>query len=146
MAVDTSLLAVISLLSAMQQVYFIKCLRRCRTKPNTTSPASSGNEEFDSTFEAKLQSIVGGYPAFLVCFWIAGWFVSQGVAAVLGLVYMCGYHWRFCMHTAKERSSDFYLSDKALQILAVIGAVGVFTALLDEYLDFNIMKKIYKLF
>ncbi|NXL84916.1 MGST2 transferase, partial [Alectura lathami] len=50
------------------------------------------------------------------------------------------------VQSAKGRLMGFYLSLIVLTCLISLGAAGIVNSFLDEYLDFNIMKKLSKLF
>ncbi|EPY73411.1 Microsomal glutathione S-transferase 2-like protein [Camelus ferus] len=75
----------------------------------------------------------------------AQWSVAEGVfATCLGLVYIYAryqYFWGYS-EDAKKRITGFRLSLGVLALLTILGAVGIANSFLDEYLDFNVAKKL----
>ncbi|NXC50605.1 MGST2 transferase, partial [Penelope pileata] len=147
MAGDLVLLAAVSLLSAFQQCRFAFLVGRSRMKHKVLPPAVTGAPEFDRTFRAQ-QNCAEFYPVFLTVLWTAGWFFNQEIAFLLGLLYMFARHKYFhgYAQSAQGRLMGFYLSLIVLTCLTALGAAGIVNSFLDEYLDFNIMKKLNKLF
>ena len=85
---------------------------------------------------------------FQTVLWIAGWFCNQELAALLGLLYMFARHKYFhgYAQAASERLMGFYLSLIVLACLTILGAAGIVNSFMDEYLGFNVGKKLHKLF
>ncbi|XP_030048567.1 microsomal glutathione S-transferase 2 [Microcaecilia unicolor] len=149
MATDSPplLLAVVSFLSVCQQGYFASAVGRSRKKHNVMPPAVNGPAEFERIFRAQ-QNCVEFYPLFLVLLWTAGSFFNQELAAIIGLCYMYARHMYFhgYAESAKGRLSGFYWNLVILFSLLVLGAAGITNQALDEYLDFDLLKKIRQLF
>uniref|UniRef100_A0A8C8RDE9 Microsomal glutathione S-transferase 2 n=1 Tax=Pelusios castaneus TaxID=367368 RepID=A0A8C8RDE9_9SAUR len=146
MAGDLILLAAVSLLSACQQIHFAWLVGKSRKQHKIMPPAVTGTPDFDRIFRAQ-QNCVEFYPIFLAALWIAGWFFSQELAALLGLAYMYSRHKYFhgYAESVQGRISGFYWSVVVLLALMVLCAAGITHSFLDEYLDFNIIKKLHKL-
>ncbi|XP_015267088.1 PREDICTED: microsomal glutathione S-transferase 2 [Gekko japonicus] len=146
MAGDLIWLAAVSLLSACQQCHFAWLVGRSRLKHKIMPPAVSGPPEFERTFRAQ-QNCVEFYPIFVVTLWIAGWFFNQEIAAIGGLIYMFARHKYFhgYAESVKGRLTGFYLNLVVLMFLIALGTTGIVNSFLDEYLDFNIGKKLRKL-
>uniref|UniRef100_A0A8D0GT87 Microsomal glutathione S-transferase 2 n=1 Tax=Sphenodon punctatus TaxID=8508 RepID=A0A8D0GT87_SPHPU len=146
MAGDLVLLVAVSLLSACQQLHFAWLVGKARMKHKIMPPAITGPPEFERIFRAQ-QNCVEFYPVFLVTFWISGWFFNQEIAALLGLAYMFARHKYFhgYAESVKGRLTGFYLNLVALISLMALGAAGIANSFLDEYLDFNLAKKLHKL-
>ncbi|XP_078532815.1 microsomal glutathione S-transferase 2 [Lissotriton helveticus] len=147
MAGDSLFLAAVSLLSACQQGYFAKMVGNCRMKHKIMPPAVNGPPEFERTFRAQ-QNCVEFYPVFVVSLWTAGLFLSQEVAALIGLFYIFARHRYFYGYaeSAKGRISGFYMSLAALFCLLVLAIVGITNGFLDKYLDINMLKNIRRMF
>ncbi|XP_077156363.1 microsomal glutathione S-transferase 2 [Paroedura picta] len=146
MAGDLTWLAAVSLLSACQQCHFAWLVGKSRLKHKIMPPAVSGSPEFERTFRAQ-QNCVEFYPVFLMTLWIAGWFFNQEIAAVGGLIYVFARHKYFhgYAESVKGRLTGFYLNLVVLMFLIALGTTGIVNSFLDEYLDFNIGKKLRKL-
>ncbi|XP_074085370.1 microsomal glutathione S-transferase 2 [Macrotis lagotis] len=147
MATDSVLLAAVSVLSICQQLYFAGQVGLARKKYKIIPPAITGSPAFERVFRAQ-QNCVEFYPIFLVTFWMSGWFFNQGIAAFLGLTYMYARHKYFFGYSesAQKRIIGFRMSLVALALLVIQAIVGIVNNLLDEYMDFNIFKKLHHLF
>ncbi|XP_015716531.1 microsomal glutathione S-transferase 2 [Coturnix japonica] len=147
MAGDLALLAAVSLLSAFQQGRFARLVGKSRMKHKVMPPAITGPPEFERTFRAQ-QNCAEFYPIFQTVLWIAGCFCNQELASLMGLLYMYARHKYFhgYAQSASGRLTGFYLSLVALACLTVLAAAGIVSSLMDEYLGFNIGKKLHKLF
>ncbi|XP_029452149.1 microsomal glutathione S-transferase 2 isoform X2 [Rhinatrema bivittatum] len=148
MAGDSSLLlAAVSFLSACQQGYYAGLVGKCRKKHKIMPPAINGPAEFERVFRAQ-QNCLEFYPLFLVLLWTAGWFFSPELAAIIGLCYMYARHMYFhgYAESAQGRLPGFHVCLVTLFFLMALGAAGITNRALDEYLDFNLLKKIRRLF
>ncbi|XP_031444668.1 microsomal glutathione S-transferase 2 [Phasianus colchicus] len=147
MAGDLALLAAVSLISALQQGRFARLVGKSRMKHKVLPPAVTGAPEFERTFRAQ-QNCAEFYPTFQTLLWIAGLFCNQELASLLGLLYMYARHKYFhgYAESASRRLMGFYLSLIVLACLAILGAAGIVNSFMDEYLGFNIGKKLPKMF
>ncbi|XP_020835770.1 microsomal glutathione S-transferase 2 [Phascolarctos cinereus] len=147
MASDSVLLAAVSILSTCQQIFFARQVGKAREKYKITPPAVTGSPAFERVFRAQ-QNCLEFYPLFLVTFWMAGWFFNQVLAALFGLAYLYARHRYFFGYSesANERLTGFQMSMKVLALLIIQATVGIANNFLDEYMDFNIFKKLFQLF
>ncbi|XP_066429828.1 microsomal glutathione S-transferase 2-like [Eleutherodactylus coqui] len=144
---DTVLLAIVSLLSACQHGYYARLVGRSRMKHKVMPPSVTGPPEFERTFRAQ-QNCVEFFPIFLVLLWTAGIFFYEEVAAALGLLYILARHFYFkgYVEAAQGRLPGFYLNLISLFLLLALAALGITNALLNKYLDVNILKKVHHVF
>nr|XP_010952917.1 microsomal glutathione S-transferase 2 [Camelus bactrianus] len=143
MAWNSILLAALSVLSSCQLSYFALQVGKARSKYKVIPPAVSGSLEFERIFRAQ-QNCVEFYPVFMITLWMAGLYFNQVFATCLGLVYIYAryqYFWGYS-EDAKKRITGFRLSLGVLALLTILGAVGIANSFLDEYLDFNVAKKL----
>ncbi|XP_068961509.1 microsomal glutathione S-transferase 2 [Petaurus breviceps papuanus] len=147
MASDSVLLAAVSVLSVCQQIVFVWQVGKARKKYKISPPAVTGSPAFERVFRAQ-QNCVEFYPIFLVTFWMAGWFFSQVLAALFGLAYLYARHQYFFGYSESVhgRLLGFRMSMGVLSLLVIQATVGIANNFLDEYLDFNIFKKLLRLF
>ncbi|XP_023982454.2 LOW QUALITY PROTEIN: microsomal glutathione S-transferase 2 [Physeter macrocephalus] len=143
MAGNSILLDAPSVLSACQQSYFALQVRKTRSKYKVTPPAVSGSPEFERIFHAQT-NCVEFYPIFMITLWTAGWYFNQVFDTCLSLVYIYVCHQYFWGYSeaAKKRITVFRLSLGVLALLTVLSTVGIANSFLDEYLDFNVAKKL----
>ncbi|XP_060707299.1 microsomal glutathione S-transferase 2 isoform X2 [Hemiscyllium ocellatum] len=147
MAKDYVLLAVVSLLSVVQQAHFAKQVGSARKKYKIAPPSVTGSPDFERIFRAQ-QNSVEFYPMFLVVFWTSGMFFNQEITSILGLVYLFSRHMYFTGYaeSMKGRIPGFKIGIAVLFILLGLSSVAIINCMMDEYFDFNIAKKISKLF
>jgi glutathione S-transferase len=91
------------------------------------APAMSGNPDFERVFRVQMNTLEW-MPIFLPSLWLFAIYISDGVAAVLGLVwiagrvlYMTGYS-----QAANKRGTGFGIQAAAATILwlGALGAIG----------------------
>ena len=97
---------------------------RARAKFGIKAPAISGNPDFERVFRVQMNTLEW-LPIFLPALWLFAIYISDAVAAVLGLVwiagrilYMTGYS-----KAANKRGSGFGIQAGAA-ILLWLGAIG----------------------
>ncbi|XP_029107569.1 microsomal glutathione S-transferase 2 isoform X3 [Scleropages formosus] len=97
-------------------------------------------------FSHPSQNCVEAYLPFLVTLWVSGLFFHEGLAALGGLVFIFARQMYFngYVTSAKNRLPGFYLTLAAWLTLAALGTVGILHHLLDEYLDINLRKMLFK--
>ncbi|XP_074132841.1 microsomal glutathione S-transferase 2 [Sminthopsis crassicaudata] len=144
MARDIVLLAAVSVLSICQQIFFAWQVGKARMKYKIMPPAINGSPAFERVFRAQ-QNCLEFHSIFLVAFWMAGWFFNQVLAVLLGLAYIYARHKYFLGYSesAKERLTGFYMSLGVLALLIIQAIMGIANDFLDEYMDFNIFKKLH---
>uniref|UniRef100_A0A4X2KTG6 Microsomal glutathione S-transferase 2 n=1 Tax=Vombatus ursinus TaxID=29139 RepID=A0A4X2KTG6_VOMUR len=127
-------------------VFFAWQVIKARRKYKISAPAVTGSAAFERVFRAQ-QNSVEFYPIYLVTFWMAGWFFNQVLAALCGLAYLYARHQYFFGYSesAQERKIGFQRSAGVLALLIIQATVGIANNFLDEYMDFNIFKKLHRL-
>ncbi|XP_067881076.1 microsomal glutathione S-transferase 2 [Heterodontus francisci] len=147
MAKDCVLLAAVSLLSAMQQAYFAKRVGDARKKYKVIPPLVTGSADFERIFRAQ-QNSIEFYPLFLVVLWTSGLYFNQEIASVFGLAYLISRFMYFIGYaeSTKGRIPGFKIALVMLLMLICLSSVGITNSMIDKYFDFNIAKKISKLF
>jgi glutathione S-transferase len=114
-------------------VYFWISFRvgQARSKFGIKAPATTGNPDFERAFRVQMNTLEW-MPIFLPAAWLAGIYVSDIGAAVLGLIwiggrllYMQGY-----TEAAEKRGPGFGVQATACGVLWVAAVVGVLTAIL----------------
>jgi glutathione S-transferase len=71
--------------------YFYTCTQvaRARVRFGVKLPAISGNPDFERVFRAQMNTLEW-LPIFLPSLWLFAIYISDGIAAVLGLVWVLG--------------------------------------------------------
>jgi glutathione S-transferase len=118
--------ALVTLLAVLVYFYSTILVSQARGKFGVKLPAISGNPDFERVFRAQMNTLEW-MPIFLPSLWLFAIYISDGIAAALGLVwaigrilYMFGY-----ARAVKDRSRGF-----AIQALATIALwVGAFGAI-----------------
>jgi glutathione S-transferase len=107
-------------------VYFYSSIlvSRARGKFGVKVPATSGNADFERVFRAQMNTLEW-LPIFLPSLWLFAIYLGDGIAALLGLVWVIGrilYILGYAQATAK-RGPGFYV--QALAAIALwVGALG----------------------
>jgi len=118
--------ALVTLLAVLVYFYSSILVSRARGKFGVKLPAISGNPDFERVFRAQMNTLEW-LPIFLPSLWLFAIYLSDGVAAAIGLVwvigrilYVLGY-----AKAVKQRGPGF-----AIQALATIALwVGAFGAI-----------------
>ena len=106
--------------------YFFTCIQvaRARVAFGVKAPAISGNPDFERVFRVQMNTLEW-MPIFLPSLWLFAIYISDSIAAVLGLVwiagrilYMTGYS-----QAANKRGRGFGIQAAAATILW-LGALG----------------------
>ena len=107
--------------------YFVTSIRvaRARVAYGVKVPAISGNSDFERVFRVQMNTLEW-MPIFLPSLWLFAVYVSDGIAALVGLVwiadrilYMLGYE-----QAAEKRSRGFGIQALACIVL-LLGALGM---------------------
>jgi glutathione S-transferase len=121
------LTALVSLLAILVYFYSSVLVSRARGKFGVKLPAISGNPDFERVFRAQMNTLEW-LPIFLPSLWLFAIYISDGVAAALGLVWVVGrilYIFGYAK-SVPQRGPGF-----ATQALATIALwVGAFGAIL----------------
>jgi glutathione S-transferase len=118
--------ALVTLLAILVYFYSSILVSRARGKFGVKLPAISGNPDFERVFRAQMNRLEW-LPIFLPALWLFAVYLSDGIAAAIGLVWVIGrilYVLGYAQAVAK-RSRGF-----AIQSLAAIALwVGSFGAI-----------------
>jgi glutathione S-transferase len=107
-------------------MYFFTCIRvgRARAAFGIKAPATTGNPDFERVFRVQMNTLEW-MPIFLPSLWLFAIYVSDPVAALIGVVwiagrilYMTGYS-----EAAEKRSRGFGIQALAVGVLW-LGALG----------------------
>ncbi|NXE49521.1 LTC4S synthase, partial [Casuarius casuarius] len=133
------LLAAVTVLGVLEQAYFFLQVIYARRMFGVSPPKISGPPEFERIFRAQVNSSEY-FPIFLALLWQAGLFFHQGLAAALGLLYLCS---RYCYFTGYRASSlgrlaPIYFSTGVLWVLVAAAALGLSHFFLTHYVGLNI--------
>ena len=118
------LTALVTLLAIAVYFYSSILVSRARGKFGVKLPATSGNADFERVFRAQMNTLEW-LPMFLPSLWLFAIYIGDGIAALLGLVWIVGrilYILGYAQATAK-RGPGFAI--QALATIALwVGAVG----------------------
>lgn len=121
----------VTLLALIEYMFFGFLVAKARAKHGVKAPAITGPEAFDRTFRVH-QNTLEALIVFLPALWLFGIYVSSGIAALLGLVWLIGrglYAWGY-LAAAEKRGPGAGISG-LVQIALVLGALfGLIRALI----------------
>jgi len=116
--------ALVTLLAILFYFYSSVLVSRARRKFGVKLPAISGNADFERVFRAQMNTLEW-MPIFLPALWLFAIYISDPIAAVLGLVwivgrmlYLTGYS-----QAANKRELGFMIQGGATALLW-LGALG----------------------
>ncbi|NXN60303.1 LTC4S synthase, partial [Rynchops niger] len=135
------LLAAVTVLGVLEQAYFFLQVIYARRAFGVSPPKISGPPEFERVFRAQVNSSEY-FPIFLALLWQAGLFFHQGLAAALGLLYLCARYCYFMGYRASssERLAPIYFSSGVLWILVAASALGILHFFLSHYVGLNVLR------
>ncbi|XP_062443319.1 leukotriene C4 synthase-like isoform X2 [Rhea pennata] len=135
------LLAAVTILGVLEQAYFFLQVIYARRMFGISPPKISGPPEFERIFRAQVNSSEY-FPIFLALLWQAGLFFHQGLAAALGLLYLCSRYCYFMGYRASssERLAPIYFGTGVLWVLVAVAAVGLSHFFLAHYVGLNILR------
>ncbi len=118
--------ALVTLLAVL--LYFFTGLRvaRARQKFGVAAPATTGHADFERVFRVQ-QNTLEWMPIFLPLMWLFAFYVSDWVAALLGLVWVTGraiYIYGYS-NAAEKRHSGFLVQSIASGALLIGALVGI---------------------
>jgi glutathione S-transferase len=118
------LTALVTLLAILVYFYSSVMVSQARGKFGVKLPAISGNPDFERVFRAQMNTLEW-MPIFLPSLWLFAIYISDGIAAALGLVWVIGrilYVFGYA-RAVKDRSRGFAI--QALATIALwVGAMG----------------------
>jgi glutathione S-transferase len=116
--------ALVTLLSLLFYFYTTTRVSKARTEFGVRVPAISGNPDFERVFRVQMNTLEW-LPIFLPSLWLFAIYVSDGIAALIGLiwiagriVYLVGY-----AQAAAKRGPGFGIQALAAGVL-LLGALG----------------------
>ena len=116
--------ALVTLLAVALYFYTGLMVAKARAKFGVKAPATAGNPDFERVFRVQMNTLEW-MPIFLPSLWLFAIYISDGIAAVLGLVwiagrilYMTGYS-----QAANKRGTGFGIQAAVAGILW-LGALG----------------------
>ncbi|XP_009910055.1 leukotriene C4 synthase-like isoform X1 [Melanerpes formicivorus] len=135
------LLAAVTVLGVLEQAYFFLQVIYARRAFGISPPKISGPPEFERVFRAQVNSSEY-FPIFLALLWQAGLFFHQGLAAALGLLYLCSRYCYFMGYrtSSSERLAPMYFSAGVLWILLAAAALGISRFFLSHYVGLDVLQ------
>jgi glutathione S-transferase len=115
--------ALVTVLACVAYFYASVLVGKARTKYGITAPAITGNPDFERVFRAHM-NMLEWMPIFLPALWLFAIYVSDPIAALLGLVWIAGritYMLAYA-EAAQKRGTGFAIQAFATFAL-LIGAV-----------------------
>ena len=121
----------ITLLAALQALFFGMLVGRARARYSVQAPATTGNEMFERYYRVQVNTNET-LMVFLPSLWIAAYYWTPAWAAVLGAIYLVGrmLYLRGYVRDPKQRGPGYGLSLLPTIALLLIALVGVVRALL----------------
>ncbi|KPN71962.1 MAPEG family protein [Neisseria sp. 83E34] len=118
---------IVALLALIQYFFFGFMVGRARSKYGIHAPAVSGNEHFERALRIQ-QNTLEQLVVFLPALFIAAVYWSEGIIALIGVVYLVGrfVYWRAYTADPQTRAIGFLLTvipSFVLITAALIGAV-----------------------
>jgi glutathione S-transferase len=117
--------ALVTLLAVLIYFYSSILVSRARGKFGVKLPAISGNPEFERVFRAQMNTLEW-MPIFLPSLWLFAVYISDPVAAALGLVWIAGrfLYWKGYSQAVEKRNMGFAVQSMAAVVLWA-GALGM---------------------
>ncbi len=124
------LVAIVTIAALLEYMWFGIEVARARARFQITPPATTGHPDFERYFRVQ-QNTTEQLLVFLPALWLAAWFVSDSMAAVLGLGFVVGraLYARGYWQAAEKRGTGFLIGEIASGLLLIVGLVGTLVAL-----------------
>ena len=124
------LVALLTIVALLEYTWFGIEVARARSRFEITPPATTGHPDFERYFRVQ-QNTTEQLLVFLPALWLAGWFVSDSMAAILGLVFVVGraLYARGYWQAAEKRGTGFLIGEIASGLLLIVGLVGAVASL-----------------
>lgn len=93
---------------------------------NVKLPATTGDPHFERIFRAHINTLEW-MPTFLAPLWLCAFYLSDVVAAALGLIWIGGRVWYFVgySHAVEKRLPGFFIQSSACLLLFVGALAGI---------------------
>ncbi len=124
------LVALLTIVALLEYTWFGIEVARARSRFEITPPATTGHPDFERYFRVQ-QNTTEQLLVFLPALWLAAWFVSDSMAAILGLGFVVGraLYARGYWQAAEKRGTGFLIGEIASGLLLIVGLVGTLVAL-----------------
>ena len=119
---------IVAILAVLQFFWFGILVGRARGKYGVKAPTVSGHEQFERMFRVQMNTLEQ-LVAFLPALFIAGQHWSNGLVALIGLVYLGGrfVYWRSYVGDPAKRQLGFMLTVGPTFVLLIAGLIGAAT-------------------
>ena len=118
------LTALVTLLAILVYLYSSILVARARSRFGVPLPAISGNPDFERVFRAQMNTLEW-LPIFLPSLWLFAIYLSNGVAAAIGMVWVLGRIMYILGYaSAVEKRSLGFMVQAFATIALWIGALG----------------------
>ncbi|XP_006009959.1 arachidonate 5-lipoxygenase-activating protein [Latimeria chalumnae] len=137
---DIVLLASVTLISALQNVYFAyKVENECKTQ-NSRGPQLLKSPAFDRVYCAN-QNCMDAYPTFLVVLWSAGLFCNQAPAAFAGLIYLTVRQQYFVGYLGETSQSTpgYIFGKRIISFLFLMSVAGIANYFLGYFFGSDVL-------
>jgi glutathione S-transferase len=109
-------------------LYFFLATRvaLARAKFGVSLPATTGHPDFERIFRVHMNTLEW-IPTFLVPLWLCAFYLSDAIAALLGLVWIAGRVWYYAGYRSavEKRLPGFFVQSSACILLFIGAAAGV---------------------
>jgi glutathione S-transferase len=119
--------AIVTLLAVAFYSFLGTRVAAARRKFNVKLPATAGNFDFERIFRVHMNTLEW-IPTFLVPLWLCAIYLNDIVAALLGLVWICGRTLYFTGYSkaVEKRLPGFLIQAMACILLFISAIVGIF--------------------
>lgn len=119
------LVAIVTVLALIQYLIFGIRVGQARGRYGVEAPATTGHPLFERHFRVH-QNTLEQLVIFVPALWLFAWYVSSGVGALLGLVFIAArfLYERGYVADPKQRSQGAILTAVATSVLLLGGLVG----------------------
>jgi glutathione S-transferase len=89
-------------------------------------PAIAGHPDFERVFRVHMNTLEW-MPIFLPLLWLCAIYFGDGIAALLGLVWIAGrwVYYRGYVRAAEQRAPGFFIQSSACILLLILAVIGV---------------------
>ena len=123
---EMELTALVTLLVAAEYFFLAVMVGKSRGETGISAPRIIGDEKFERVFRVQ-QNTLEQLIIFFPCLWLFAWYVSDGIAALLGLVFLGGriLYARGYVERPDKRGPGFVIGSLAILALLIGAVVGI---------------------